>query len=150
VTQTYVDANLGDPNAVPMPQSQLMFENLHADANARQRIQDWVTEMFNPATPQCRLTLEIDGADFTQFGDDIWIVGDVPELGGWVPQQGIKLDGSAFPSWHGAVILPQGQAIPFKAVVITKSGAVGWENGPNRTMVLPSQPNAQFVGVWRR
>src|SRR5262249_34924307 len=124
--------------------------NLHADGAAQQAMQDWVTEMSNPAVPQCRVSFQIDGADFTQFGDDIWIVGDVPELGGWGPQQGGKLDGTAFPAWRGSGRMPQGENVQWKAVVITRSGAVGWENGANRTLTVPAQPSASVVGVWRR
>jgi glucose/arabinose dehydrogenase len=150
VIQLYVDADLSNPNSLPMPQSQLMFTNLHADAPALQAITDWVTEMSNPAVPQCRVSFEIDGADFTQYGDDIWIVGDVPELGGWTPQHGVKLDGSAFPTWRGSVILPQGENAQWKATVITRVGAVGWETGANRTLAVPAQPSAAVIGTWRR
>jgi glucose/arabinose dehydrogenase len=150
VLELYLNADLSNPTSLPMPQSELMFHNVHQDQAALQAFQDWETEMSNPLVPQCRLSIEIDHADFTQFGDDIWITGDASQLGGWVPQHGIKLDGTAFPTWRGSVILPQGLAIQFKAVDILKNGIVGWEAGGNRFFTVPTQAHASYVGTWQR
>jgi glucose/arabinose dehydrogenase len=150
VLELYIDADLTNPTALPMPQSQLMFENLHKDGAALQAVQDWLTEMWNPAVPQTRVSFEIDNADFTQWGDDIYVVGDVPELGGWNPYKGVRLDGSAFPTWRGSVIMSQSESVQWKAVVITRTGAVGWETGANRTFTVPTSTTFSVVGTWRR
>ncbi len=150
VLDLYLDADLTNPASLPMPQSQLMFTNLHGDAAAQQSIQDWITEASNPAQPQCRVSFEIDNADFTSFGDNIWITGDASQLGAWTPQKGLELDGTAFPTWRGSIVLPQGLTIQFKAVDILQNGIVGWEAGGNRTFTVPAQPSAAFVGSWQR
>jgi glucose/arabinose dehydrogenase len=150
VIDLYLNADLTNAASLPMPQSQLMFTNLHNDAAALQSIQDWITEMSNPLAPQCRVSFEIDNADFTNFGDNIWITGDAPQLGAWTPQKGLELDGSAFPTWRGSIILPQGLTLQFKAVDILQNGAIGWEAGGNRTFTVPAQASASFVGTWQR
>jgi Starch binding domain len=150
VIDLYLNADLTNPASLPMPQSQLMFTNIHNDAAALKSIEDWLTEMSNPLVPQCRVSFEIDGADFTNFGDNIWITGDAPQLGAWNPTHGLELDGTAFPAWRGSIILPQGLAIQFKAVDVLQNGVIGWEAGGNRTFTVPAQPSAAFVGTWQR
>src|SRR5262249_1937890 len=41
VLERYINADLTDPQSLPMPQSELMFKNLQADSAAKQALQDW-------------------------------------------------------------------------------------------------------------
>ncbi len=153
VLEHYIQPDPTDPQrkkTVAMPQSELLFNNLQADADAQTAVGNWIVEAQDPSVPSCRLTFEVTGAGFTQYGQDIWIVGDRPELGAWNPQMGIKLDGTAFPTWSGSLVLPEGVPIEFKAVAISSwNGAVLWESGNNHAVTVPSQPSAKVSNPWR-
>ncbi len=67
----------------------------------------------------------------TQPGQEVTLVGDLPELGGWDPSKGLKLDGGGYPTWSGAAELPSGVAFRYKYVVRGPDGD-RWESGPDR------------------
>lgn len=72
----------------------------------------------------------------TVWGQDVYVVGNLPALGSWSPQ-GIKLDPASYPVWKGTVSLPAGTAIEYK--YIKREGAnVVWETGSNRTLTTPA------------
>jgi mono/diheme cytochrome c family protein len=154
VLKHYIEPDPADPDrkkTVAMPQSELMFNNLRADADALDAVEGWIVEAQDPSVPSCRVTFEVTGANFTAFGQDIWIVGDRPELGAWNPQQGIKLDGSAFPTWSGSAVLPEGVPIEYKAVAIQSwDGAVLWESGNNHATTVPARATFKVSNAWRR
>lgn len=72
----------------------------------------------------------------TEWGEQIAVTGDHPALGSWDPWQGVRMDTSPsmFPSWTATALLPAGTRVEFKYVLLTPSGAVRWEPGPNRVM----------------
>lgn len=80
----------------------------------------------------------------TEWGELIAVTGDHPALGSWDPWQGVKMDTSTsmFPSWTGTVPLPAGTRVEFKYVLLSPSGAVRWEPGPNRVLVTPATGRA--------
>jgi glucose/arabinose dehydrogenase len=142
-----------DPSltALQMPQAELMFKNLQADPAALAAVDDWLVAAQNPAAPQCRVDFEIDHGDFTFFGQDLWIVGDAPQLGAWSPPLGLRLDGSAFPTWRGSIVLPQGLPLQWKAVAINSAdGGVIWETGNNHVFSVPNALHARQQFDWRR
>jgi glucose/arabinose dehydrogenase len=153
VIEHYIQPDPTDPDrkkTVAMPQSELMFSNLQADADAQTAVDAWVVEAQDPSVPSCKLTFVETNASFTFWGEDIWIVGDRPELGAWNPQKGIKLDGSKFPTWSGSVLLPEGVPIQYKAVAISSfNGNVVWESGNNHTMIVPSTALSSVSNDWR-
>jgi alpha-amylase len=105
-----------------------------------------------PWSPQCHITFRSNGPNFTHTGQDVWITGNVPQLGNWNPTHGLKLDGAAFPVWQAAIDLPQGAAIEYKATVVTSAtGAVVWEGGLNRQIEIPSATacTKTFATDWR-
>jgi glucose/arabinose dehydrogenase/mono/diheme cytochrome c family protein len=154
VLNHYIENDPTDPQrkrTVAMPQSELMFANLRADQPALIAVENWVVEASNPSVPSCKVTFSVSGADFTKPGENIFIVGDRPELGSWDTNQAIRLDGSAFPTWTGSVILPQGLPIQYKAVSIRSSdGRVLWESGNNHSLQVPERPTTRVENAWRR
>jgi glucose/arabinose dehydrogenase len=154
VLKHYIENDPTDPDrkrTVIMPQSELMFKNLRADADAVDAVENWVIEASDPSVPSCRVTFEITGANFTFFGQDIWIVGDRPELGAWDPHKGIRLDGTNWPTWSGSVPLPEGIPVQYKAVAISSfDGSVVWESGNNHELLIPNRPSTKVTNAWRR
>ena len=147
----YTSFDPADPQRktlVGMPQSELMFNTLNGldspagfptqglsltpDAvaerkDARAAIFNWLIQSSNPGVTQTRMTFTIDGADGTQVGDWVYVVGSIPELGAWNPVQGVRCQATAFPTWTCIVNLPRGVAFEWKAVKEFRFGQVVWE-----------------------
>lgn len=73
----------------------------------------------------------------TGFGEDVILVGSVPELGQWDTKQGVRLHTSEvnFPFWTSPPIslsLPREEPVLYKYVLTTADGRVEWESGPDR------------------
>lgn len=71
----------------------------------------------------------------TYWGQSVYAVGDVPELGNWDPAQGVLLDATNYPTWSGAVSdLPENTGIEWKCVKREESNpsaGVEWQSGSN-------------------
>ncbi|CAJ1365416.1 unnamed protein product [Effrenium voratum] len=66
----------------------------------------------------------------TQHGDSLRIVGNCPELGNWVPEEGAKLrtNSSNFPVWRGSVKVPRDlSTLEFKFVTVSPDHDPDWE-----------------------
>ena len=85
----------------------------------------------------------------TVLGQEVRIVGSVPELGGWQPASGVALDASGYPSWTGGVDLPAGTSFEYKYVKVDDSGAVVWESGANRTATVGADGTLALNDTWR-
>ncbi len=82
----------------------------------------------------------------TQLGESVMVVGSHPALGAWDPAKGIPLPTteSMFPVWAGKVVLPRGERIAWKAVIVGPYG-VRREQGEDR--VLETSPRGA-AGAW--
>ena len=85
----------------------------------------------------------------TVWGQEVRIVGSVPELGGWQPASGVALDASGYPSWTGGVGLPAGTSFEYKYVKVDDSGAAVWESGANRTATVGTDGTLALTDTWR-
>jgi phosphatidylserine/phosphatidylglycerophosphate/cardiolipin synthase-like enzyme len=88
--------------------------------------------------------------DGTAWGDQVVLVGDLPEAGAWDPAAGIELDGSSWPVWRGALSLPIGVRLFYKLVTRHRSGAVSWEWGDNRLFTTPVDVTETVVDITYR
>jgi hypothetical protein len=87
-------------------------------------------------------------ADFTVWGQTVYVVGSIPELGSWNPAAAMPLttSGRAWPNWYGNVALPPNTYIEFQYIVKNADGSVvRWEKGyqQNRTTITP--PTGTYV-----
>lgn len=133
-----------------MPQTQFMFDRFNntgdvRGAAAQSSMKQWLGVVNNqPAAATCRVTFITNGPNFTFFGQDAVITGqvgapDTGELGRWDALKGLTLDGSAFPRWQGTIDLPQGALIEYKATVVDRfSKNVTFETGLNHVQTIPS------------
>lgn len=68
----------------------------------------------------------------TVLGQNVYVVGDISELGGWNTAKAVPLSSAGYPVWSGTVSIPQSESFQYKYVVIDGSGNVTWESGANR------------------
>jgi hypothetical protein len=86
----------------------------------------------------------------TAWGQNVYVVGDAPELGAWNAQRAMKLAPTAYPTWSGSVMLGQNRSVQFKFIKMDSGGNVTWESGANRTYTTPASANGLASGgAWR-
>jgi cyclomaltodextrin glucanotransferase len=87
---------------------------------------------------------------FTQPGDTMAIVGDVPELGEWDPMQAARLEYVNGDAWFAEVPfnVSAGSVIAFKAVVLRNGAEPVWENLVPRRFLLPGSGRLKLDLDW--
>ena len=79
---------------------------------------------------------------YTQWGQSVYAVGSVSELGNWASAQAVELDPSAYPTWQGTVQVPNGESLEWKCLKRSESdtGAlIEWQSGSNNTVNTSNQ-----------
>lgn len=74
---------------------------------------------------------------YTVTGQDVYVVGSIPELGSWDPANAKKLSPVNYPTWGDAVAgLPSSTSVEWKC--IKKQGtSVVWQSGANNSLTTP-------------
>lgn len=72
----------------------------------------------------------------TTFGQSIYVLGDIPELGGGNPALAVKLEPSAYPVWHTTVALPRGVSYSYQ-YTIRNDSVSQWSNPANHSPFGP-------------
>ncbi len=76
----------------------------------------------------------------TVMGENVHVVGNIPELGGWDPAKAPEaMMNPNYPEWFLPVSVPLNTALQFKFVK-KNGGSVTWEGGSNRNFTSPSSP----------
>ncbi|MFD8151614.1 carbohydrate-binding module family 20 domain-containing protein [Streptomyces sp. NPDC059720] len=79
----------------------------------------------------------------TQWGQQVYVTGNRPELGSWNPDKAVPLSSASYPTWSATVVLPAKTKVEYKYIVKTVNAPVTWETGPNRTTVTP--PTGTYI-----
>ncbi|GCD48203.1 carbohydrate-binding module family 20 domain-containing protein [Streptomyces paromomycinus] len=85
----------------------------------------------------------------TQWGQNVYVVGDNAALGNWNTSKALKLDPASYPTWKLDVKLPAGTSIAYKYLRKDATGHVTWEGGANRRTTVPSGPGIKLNDTWR-
>lgn len=90
----------------------------------------------------------------TKFGENLYVVGSIPELGNWNPEKGLKLNYHDGYDWTSALRLDgKPQLIQYKYVVYNAElGYAKWEDGENRVLNMMSpdclKPETYNIEQW--
>lgn len=118
----------------------------------------------SPAAPSTRSTTASAcpssvSVSFTQRvptvpGDTIRIAGNTAQLGSWNAGSAPALSASQYtssnPVWSITLKMAPGQAVQYKFVKVSSSGALAWESDPNRAYTVPAcQASAAVSSTWR-
>lgn len=99
--------------------------------------------------PECRV----------DYGDQVFVVGNIPELGNWNAEGGFPLQWTDGDTWEGRLSLSNlhaHQQIEYKLVKYTaRNGSFVWEDGENRKLVIrsstaPSPTVYSIVCLWNQ
>ncbi|MGW0547875.1 carbohydrate-binding module family 20 domain-containing protein [Streptomyces altiplanensis] len=74
---------------------------------------------------------------YTQWGQQIYVTGNRPELGSWNPDKAVPLSSASYPTWSATVVLPANTRVEYKYIIKAANTPVLWETGPNRTTTTP-------------
>lgn len=99
-----------------------------------------VVQRYSTDKPQTKVTFKVKAE--TQFGQNIYLVGDNPLLSEFVPQAAIKLSPAPYPIWSVTVSLPASTAFQYKYVRRDDQGNSTLEGGANRSFTTPASGEA--------
>ncbi|KAG8951106.1 hypothetical protein FRC04_006765 [Tulasnella sp. 424] len=85
----------------------------------------------------------------TVYGENIFLVGSISQLGTWDPNSSIALSSVSYPVWTVTVSLPPNTSFQYKYIRKDSSGNVTWESDPNRTYTTGSSGSATENDSWR-
>ncbi|MCG8460524.1 MAG: alpha-amylase [Holophagales bacterium] len=82
----------------------------------------------------------------TVWGQNVYAVGSIPELGSWDPANAVLLSPNAYPTWDGVVSnLPADTAVEWKCIK-KHNGQVEWQQGANNAFTTPSSGSVNTSG----
>jgi len=86
----------------------------------------------------------------TAYGENIFVVGSLPQLGNWDPSNAIPLNPVNYPVWGATVYLPPNTPFEYKFIRKESNGAIVWESDPNRQDTTPAS-GVQLISTtsWR-
>jgi len=85
----------------------------------------------------------------TTYGENVFVVGSVPQLGNWDPSNAIPLDPVNYPVWGATVYLPPTTMFQYKFIRKESNGNVVWESDPDRQATMPASGVQQIAMSWR-
>ncbi len=85
----------------------------------------------------------------TSWGQNVYVVGDIPQLGSWSAANAIALSSATYPVWAGTVQLPANTAVQYKYIKKDSNGNVIWEGGSNHTFTTPSTGSTTRNDAWQ-
>lgn len=91
----------------------------------------------------------------TTLGQTVVLTGSIPELGDWVPSEGIFLtdttnDGTSEGTWVVTVQLPSSTTLSYKFAILEADGTVSsWEADPNRALTTPATGSSTVTDTWQ-
>ena len=102
-----------------------------------------------PTSTRVRVTFTVVGY-VTSYGQNIFVIGNVPELGNWNTSQAVPLNWVNSNTWSGPVTFTasQGQSIQYKYIVKNPDGSVIWQPDPNRSTTVPTSGSAGVADTW--
>ncbi len=82
---------------------------------------------------------------FTYWGQSVYAVGNIPELGNWNPADAVILSASNYPVWSGTVQVPADTPIEWKCIKREENNpnaGLQWQGGGNNSVFSGSGANS--------
>jgi glucoamylase len=114
------------------------------------------TTSSSSCTTPTSVAVTFDETVTTSYGENIYIVGSISQLGAWNTDSAIALSASLYTStdnlWFATISLPAGTSFEYKYIRKESDGTVTWESDPNRSYTVPSKcavTTATESDTWR-
>jgi len=92
----------------------------------------------NPTPSVQQVSVVFSETATTTYGENIFVVGSVPQLGNWNPSNAVPLNPVNYPVWGATVYLPPNTPFEYKFIRKESNGAINWESDPNRQDTTPA------------
>lgn len=103
----------------------------------------WVQDPIVPGLVDVHFNCN-SGTTFS--GQNVYVVGSIPELGSWDPAGAIQSFPGNYPTWDGAIEdLPSDTFFEWKCIK-KFGGQVEWQGGANNTFTTPLTGTTTFSG----
>ena len=103
--------------------------------NGRNDAPSVVVKRYKSDEPQTTVNFRIQVP--TEPGQKVYLVGDHPQLGAWVPQSGVEMAAQSDSVWTATLSLPAGTFYQYKYAKMDQAGNVAWEGSTNRMLTTP-------------
>ncbi|MCL6616049.1 MAG: alpha-amylase [Anoxybacillus ayderensis] len=94
-----------------------------------------------------QITFTVNNAT-TVWGQNVYVVGNISQLGNWDPVHAVQMTPSSYPTWTVTIPLLQGQNMQFKFIKKDSAGNVIWEDISNRTYTVPTAASGAYTASW--
>jgi hypothetical protein len=86
----------------------------------------------------------------THFGQNIFLVGNVRELGNWNPEKALSFNSLHYPTWSATVNISPKTAVEFKFIIKNPDGSIIWERQGegNRIFMVPNRKKWELTCDW--
>lgn len=112
-------------------------------------------EGFNVLTgSQVSVRFKVNNAT-TDYGVNVYIVGNIPELGSWNTSKAIgpffndTPTIGVYPTWFYDISVPADTRIEYKFIKVDGAGNVTWESGVNHVYTTPSSNTGETTVNWQ-
>ena len=113
--------------------------------NGRNDAPSVVVKRYESDKPQTAVNFSIQTP--TAPGETVYLVGDHPQLGAWVPKSGVQMAPHSNSVWTATLSLPAGESFQYKYVKIDQSGNVAWESPTTRTLTTPASSSVAISQI---
>ncbi|KAL5361979.1 starch binding domain-containing protein [Aspergillus floccosus] len=111
------------------------------------------TTAVSACTPGQSVAVTFNEFATTNWGEKVYLVGSISQLGNWDPRRGVLLNAGKYtasnPLWYITVNLPGGTSFQYKFVRIKGDGWIVWEGDSDRSYTVPSCGVAEVNTNWR-
>ena len=89
----------------------------------------------------------------TNYGTEVYLVGNTQELGNWDPDKAIGPFFNQvlyeYPTWYYDISVPAEHPLEYKFIKKDNENNVIWESGTNHSYTAPSQGTDTIMSTWR-
>lgn len=100
------------------------------------------TTSTSACTTPTSVAVTFDEIATTTYGENVYIVGSISQLGSWNTANAIALSASQYtssnPLWYVTINLPAGTTFQYKYIRKESNGSIVWESDPNRSYTVPA------------
>jgi alpha-amylase len=95
------------------------------------------------------VTVDFSEYKTTVLGQNVYVAGSIPALGGWDPNAAVALSSAGYPYWKSAISIPANTSFTYKYLVKDGAGNVTWESGANRSSATGATGTVELNDTWK-
>lgn len=85
---------------------------------------------------------------YTYWGQNVYVVGNLPELGNWDPCAAVLLSADNYPTWSSTVDLPASTSVEYKYIKYQTCTDITWQSGGNNVFTTPGDGTVTRNDTW--